>query len=138
MLRIAGRPIKPSEGENLSFTAMSIVDRHVWQPDPTQTPSAGFADDGTHSPSPAPEPQLLRTRDIPPMAIPNDTIDYSEVLRDLAERRVEMDAAIRAIRRIVGHPGSASTVATPQSGGVTSASAAAASIRAALDRTTEA
>jgi hypothetical protein len=34
-------------------------------------------------------------------------IDYNEVLKDLKERRSELDAAIRAVTRIAGRPASA-------------------------------
>lgn len=74
-----------------------------------------------------------------------ETIDYNEVLRDLTERRNELDAAVRAIRRIVAYsmnvPGGATASpvsngrATDAPGGLSSVAAAAANIRAALDRT---
>ena len=44
-------------------------------------------------------------------------IDYSEVLRDLTERRNELEAAIKALRRIAGLPAGPQKLETPHIAG---------------------
>ena len=119
---------------------MSTVDRLMWPSDPLNA-GAEDADSGRFA-SPARDTQQLRTREIPvmPMPLPTGSIDYNEVLRDLSDRRDELDGAIRAIARIVGHASPPSANGRQHGrtndsiNGVASPAVAAANIRAALDK----
>lgn len=52
---------------------------------------------------PTSESKLLKTKDVvAPPVVPGGGIDYNEVLHDLLERRAELEAAMRAIQRIIG------------------------------------
>ena len=93
--------------------------------------------------APTDEPQGTGTTEMATIPMQTNAIDYNEVLRDLTDRRNELEAAIRAIGRIAGHavphPSPASAPEPVPAGrvvgGHSSGVAAAASIRAALDRT---